>query len=75
LGVFGRSYSVATKEGLAKGIQEHFFRNLLDCMLQLADNQRAMEIVQIESKEHRESTLRKAHYATIHAGWFNSSSA
>jgi len=26
--VFGRSYSGATKDGLARGIQEHFFRNL-----------------------------------------------
>jgi KDO2-lipid IV(A) lauroyltransferase len=57
--VFGRSYSGATKDGLARGIQEHFFRNLFDCMLQLADDQHAMKIVHIEGKEHLESALRK----------------
>jgi Kdo2-lipid IVA lauroyltransferase/acyltransferase len=58
-GAFGRSYSGATKDGLAKGIQEHFFRNLFDCMLQLADDQHAMKIVHIEGKEHLDSALRK----------------
>lgn len=57
--VFGRSYSGATKDGLARGIQEHFFRNLFDCLLQLADDQHAMRIVHIEGKEHLESALRK----------------
>jgi lauroyl/myristoyl acyltransferase len=58
-GAFGRSYSGATKDGLAKGIQEHFFRNLFDCMLQLADDQHAMKIVHIEGKEHLDSAPRK----------------
>ncbi len=57
--VFGRSYSRATKDRLARGIQEHFFRNLFDCLLQLADDQHAMNIVHIEGKEHLESALRK----------------
>jgi lauroyl/myristoyl acyltransferase len=56
--VFGRSYSGDTKDGLARGIQEHFFRNLFDCLLQLADDQHAMKIVPIEGKEHLESALR-----------------
>jgi hypothetical protein len=49
----------ATKDGLARGIQEHFCRNLFVCLLQLADNQHAMKIVHIEGKEHLESALRK----------------
>jgi KDO2-lipid IV(A) lauroyltransferase len=57
--VFGRSYSRATKDRLARGIQEHFFRNLFDCLLQLADDQHAMNIVHIEGKEYLESALRK----------------
>jgi Kdo2-lipid IVA lauroyltransferase/acyltransferase len=56
---FGRSYSAATKEGLARGVQEHFFRNLFDCLLQLGDDQHAMKIVQIQGKENLESALRK----------------
>lgn len=32
---FGHSFSDATKIGLAKGVQEHFVKNLLDCFLQL----------------------------------------
>lgn len=56
---FGRSYSAATKEGLARGVQEHFCRNLFDCMLQLADDQHAMRIIQIQGKENLESALSK----------------
>ena len=56
---FGRSYSEATKEGLARGVQEHFFRNLFDCLLQLADDQHATKIVQIQGKENLESALSK----------------
>ena len=59
-GAFGGSYSAATRDGLAKGIQEHFFRNLFDCMLQLADDQHAMKIIRIEGKEHLESRSAKA---------------
>jgi Kdo2-lipid IVA lauroyltransferase/acyltransferase len=56
---FGRSYSAATKEGLARGVQEHFCRNLFDCLLQLADDQHAMKIVHIQGKENLESALSK----------------
>jgi KDO2-lipid IV(A) lauroyltransferase len=56
---FGHSYSEASKEGLARGVQEHFFRNLFDCLLQLGDDQHAMKIVQIQGKENLESALRK----------------
>jgi lauroyl/myristoyl acyltransferase len=58
--VFGRSYSRATKDGLARGIQEHFFRNLFDCLLQLADDQHAMNIVHIEGKEYSSQLFAKA---------------
>jgi len=56
---FGRSYSAATKDGLARGVQEHFFRNLLDCWLQLTDDQHATKIVHIHGKENLESALNK----------------
>jgi Kdo2-lipid IVA lauroyltransferase/acyltransferase len=56
---FGRSYSAATKEGLARGVQEHFFRNLFDCFQQLADDQHAMKIIHIQGQENLESALSK----------------
>jgi hypothetical protein len=37
---------------LARGVQEHFFGNLLDCFLQLADDQHAMKIIHIQDKEN-----------------------
>jgi lauroyl/myristoyl acyltransferase len=54
-GIFQRFYSGILKTGWP----EHFFRNLFDCLLQLADDQHAMKIVPIEGKEHLESALRK----------------
>jgi lauroyl/myristoyl acyltransferase len=49
---FGRSYSGATKDGVANGIQEHFVRNPIRLLA-------AMKIVHIEGEEHLESALRK----------------
>jgi KDO2-lipid IV(A) lauroyltransferase len=57
--VFGCSYSAATKAGLARGIQEHFARNLFDCFMQLGDDQHAIKIVHIEGKENLEAALSK----------------
>ncbi len=33
---FGEIYSEATKKGLAKGIQEHFVKNLVDCFIAIS---------------------------------------
>ena len=61
---FRRSYSAATKNGLAqRNSGTFFFRNLFDCLLQLADDQHVMKIVHIEGKEHLESALRKGRRA------------
>lgn len=49
---FGRTYSAATKVGLARGVQENFTRALIDCLLQLADPERARRKVTIEGLEN-----------------------
>jgi lauroyl/myristoyl acyltransferase len=56
-GAFGETYSAATKNGLAKGVQEHFARNLLDCFLQLADPEHARRIVTIEGLENLNAAI------------------
>jgi KDO2-lipid IV(A) lauroyltransferase len=56
---FGESYSPATKKGLAKGVQDHFVRNLLDCFLQLADREHARRSVAIEGLENLVAALAK----------------
>ena len=57
--VFGKCYSDATKEGLARGVQEHFGKNLLDCLLQLGDPEYARRSISIVGLEHLESALEK----------------
>lgn len=57
--VFGKCYSDATKEGLALGVQEHFGKNLLDCLLQLGDPEYARRSISIVGLEHLESALEK----------------
>jgi len=54
---FGETYSAATKNGLAKGVQEHFARNLLDCFLQLADPEHARRTVTIEGLENLNAAI------------------
>src|ERR1041384_3574609 len=56
---FGRSYSAATKAGLARGGQDNFARAVIDCFLQLADPQRARRKIAIEGIEHLEAALAK----------------
>ncbi len=56
---FGESYSPATKKGLAKGVQEHFAKNLLDCFLQLADPDHTRRSVTVEGLENIEAALAK----------------
>ncbi|MFQ5902200.1 MAG: lysophospholipid acyltransferase family protein [Candidatus Binatia bacterium] len=56
---FGEAYSVATKKGLAKGVQEHFVKNLMDCFLQLDNSNYAREIVEIQGIENLDAALAK----------------
>ena len=56
---FGEVYSEASKKGLAKGVQEHFVRNLVDCFLQLHHPGYAREIVGITGKENLAAALAK----------------
>ncbi len=56
---FGKTYSVATKKGLAKGVQEHFVKNLMDCFLQLYNSDYTREIVTIQGIENLEAALAK----------------
>ena len=56
---FGDSYATATKTGIAKGVQENFFENLLDCLSQLSDEEHTRRVIDIQGKEHLENALRK----------------
>jgi KDO2-lipid IV(A) lauroyltransferase len=56
---FGETYSAATKKGLAKGVQEHFTRNLVDCFLQLADPEHTRQNVTVEGLENLDAALAK----------------
>ena len=56
---FGQCYSDATKNGLARGVQDHFRKNLFDCLLQLGDPEYARRSISIIGLEHLESALGK----------------
>jgi len=56
---FGETYSAATKKGLARGVQEHFTRNLVDCFLQLADPEHTRQNVTVEGLENLDAALAK----------------
>ncbi|MEE9145097.1 MAG: lysophospholipid acyltransferase family protein [Candidatus Binatia bacterium] len=56
---FGEAYSIATKKGLAKGVQEHFVKNLMDCFLQLGNPNYARDIVEIYGIENLDAALAK----------------
>ena len=56
---FGESLSVATKKGLAKGVQEHFVKNLSDCFLQLRYPEHIRQTVKVEGMENLETALAK----------------
>lgn len=56
---FGERYSSATKTGLAKGVQQHFAKNLMDCFLQLGHPQYVKSAVTIEGIENLEAALAK----------------
>jgi lauroyl/myristoyl acyltransferase len=57
---FGKSYSYPTKKGLARGVQEQFIQNLLDCFEQIADPNHARQTIRIKGIEHLNSGLNKA---------------
>jgi len=56
---FGEIYSVATKKGLAKGVQEHFVKNLMDCFLQLDQPDWVSKRVTIQGRANLEDALAK----------------
>ncbi len=56
---FGKCYSDATKGGLARGVQEHFQQNLLDCLLQLGDAEYARQSISIIGMQNLRSALEK----------------
>lgn len=57
--VFGDSYASATKSGFARGVQDQFSENLLDCFLQLKDRQYAESIIAVEGLSHLQSALER----------------
>ena len=56
---FGESYSQATKKGLARGVQEQFIQNLLDCFEQISDHEHARRTITIAGMEYLQSALQK----------------
>ncbi len=56
---FGEAYSAATKKGLAKGVQEHFVKNLMDCFLQFRRRKHVREAVTIQGLENLDAALAK----------------
>ena len=55
---FGKCYSDASKDGLARGVQDHFRENLLDCLLQLANPEYVRRSISVSGIEHLESALK-----------------
>jgi KDO2-lipid IV(A) lauroyltransferase len=56
---FGATYSMPTKKGFARGVQDHFVRNLTDCFIQLAQPQYAREAITAKGLENLEAALAK----------------
>lgn len=56
---FGNSYTAPTKKGIAKGVQENFLQNLLDCFSQLVDPQHARKAIEIRGAENLRTALAK----------------
>src|SRR3990170_7646299 len=56
---FGQRYSPATKKGIAKGVREHFVRNLMDCFFQLGHPEYVRQVATIQGLENLESALAK----------------
>jgi KDO2-lipid IV(A) lauroyltransferase len=58
-GAFGATYSTPTKKGFARGVQDHFVRNLADCFVELAQPQFARQAITVKGLEHLETALAK----------------
>ena len=56
---FGEIYSVATKKGLAKGVQQHFVKNLVECFLQLGRTDHVRNTVTMQGIENLKAALAK----------------
>ncbi len=56
---FGETYASATKEGLAKGVQLHFARNIHDCLIQLFFPEHVLSLVKVKGIENLQRALAK----------------
>ena len=56
---FGETYASATKEGLAKGVQLHFARNIHDCLIQLFYPEHVLSLVKVKGIENLHDALAK----------------
>lgn len=56
---FGETYSEAAKKGLAKGVQENFVKNLVDCFIQLNQPDHVRKVVTVRGIEHLDAALAK----------------
>lgn len=56
---FGEIYSIATKKGLAQGVQQHFVKNLVECFLQLGRTDHVRNTVTMQGIENLEAALAK----------------
>ncbi|MFQ5835664.1 MAG: lysophospholipid acyltransferase family protein [bacterium] len=56
---FGETYASATKEGLAKGVQLHFARNIQDCLIQWLFPEHILSIAKVKGIENLQRALAK----------------
>jgi KDO2-lipid IV(A) lauroyltransferase len=56
---FGEAYASTTKEGLAKGVQLHFARNIQDCLFQLFFPKHVLSLVKVKGIENLHGALEK----------------
>ena len=56
---FGETYSFATKKGLAKGVQQHFARNFVDCFSPLSDGKYVRDLVAVRGIDNLRAALKK----------------
>lgn len=56
---FGETYASATKEGLAKGVQLHFARNIHDCLIQWLFPGHILSLVKVKGIENLQRALAK----------------
>ncbi|MFQ5540241.1 MAG: hypothetical protein ACE5FB_07540, partial [Candidatus Binatia bacterium] len=56
---FGETYASTSKEGLAKGVQLHFARNIQDCLFQLFFPEHVLSLVRVKGIENLHGALAK----------------